>query len=197
MVLRNFTNYSFSTRQLYFLEIFIIVGFSLVPLFATFPYRINIFLAWEGAYRMYLGQIPFKDFGMPLGFGFWIIPAMFFKIFGPYLFTLIKAQAFINIVAGLTFSSILKKFEVHPTVKFLAVTFFVLSYSFVNFWPWYNHMVFVYQLLSINFLLIAVFRTKYDKWKYGSLSVSTLFLFLSVFTKQDGGGLAVLVNFFL
>src|SRR5580765_5788270 len=90
-------------------EILIIVILSCVPLFASFPYRLNIFLSWEGAYRLYQGQVPYRDFGMPVGYMYWVIPAMFFKIFGPQLITLVKAQAFINILSGLAFRSILKR----------------------------------------------------------------------------------------
>src|SRR5690606_2355038 len=87
-------------------EIFAIILFALVPVFLSFPYRINIFLSWEGAYRITEGHIPFKDFGMPVGYMYWMIPAMFFKLFGAQLITLIKAQAFINILSGLAFRSI-------------------------------------------------------------------------------------------
>src|SRR5690606_37494315 len=140
------------------LELIAIVVFAVIPLLVDLPYRINIFLAWEGAYRLYLGQIPFKDFGLPLGYGFWLIPALFFKIFGPYFFTLIKAQVFINILNGIVFSSLLKILGVKPSHKFIAVLLFVISYSFINFWPWYNHMVFFYQLLSMYFLVLVLFR---------------------------------------
>src|SRR5689334_21310605 len=89
-------------RTLSVLEIVMIVGLAAVPLIATFPYRLNIFLSWEGAYRLYLGQTPYKDFGMPVGYMYWVIPAIFFKIFGPAMITLVKAQVFINILAGLS-----------------------------------------------------------------------------------------------
>jgi len=49
------------------LEVFIIVMLALVPLFLRLPYRVNIFLSWEGAYRISQGQLPFRDFGTPLG----------------------------------------------------------------------------------------------------------------------------------
>src|ERR1044071_6262468 len=49
------------------IECVLIIGLALVPLFTTFPYRVNIFLSWEGAYRMSIGQMPYKDFGTPLG----------------------------------------------------------------------------------------------------------------------------------
>src|SRR5690606_3025505 len=159
--------------------------------------RINIFLAWEGAYRLYLGQIPFKDFGLPLGYGFWLIPALFFKIFGPYFFTLIKAQVFINILNGIVFSSLLKILWVKPSHKFIAVLLFVISYSFIYFWPWYNHTVFFYQLLSMYFLVLVLFRYNKGFRYYAFILLSALFLFLSLFTKQDGGAFAFCITFFI
>ncbi len=179
------------------LELIVIVTFAIIPLLVNLPYRINIFLAWEGAYRLHLGQIPFKDFGLPLGYGFWLIPALFFKVFGPYLFTLVKAQVFINILSGVIFSGLLKELGVRPAHKFIAVLLFVISYSFINFWPWYNHMVFFYQLLSMYFLVLILFR--YNKgFKFYLLTLlSALFLFLSLFTKQDGGAFAFFITFFV
>src|SRR3954447_14769114 len=103
------------------LEIFLIVGFACVPLFATFPYRVNIFLSWEGAYRLSQGQVPYQDFGMPLGYMYWVVPAIFFKLFGAQLITLVKAQVFINIISGLAFRSILKSLDVQPGIRLLSV----------------------------------------------------------------------------
>lgn len=189
--------YNFTPFHYLLLSSFAIVGFSVIPLFFEFPYRINIFLAWEGAYRISEGQIPFKDFGMPLGFGFWIIPALFFKMFGPFLVTLIKAQVFINVIAGFAMYNILRTLQTKPAVIFFTIVLFCLSFSFVNFWPWYNHTVFVYQLLSINFLLMAHFSTEKKRMIILYIFLSALFIFLSIFTKQDGGALAFMINLFI
>jgi len=170
-------------------EILIIVLLALVPLFISFPYRVNIFLSWEGAYRLSQGQIPYKDFGMPLGYMYWVIPATFFKIFGPQMITLIKAQAFINILSGLAFRSILKSLNVQPGIRLLSVLLYVISFSFFNFWPWYNHTVIVYEMIGLAFLMRYIFRGQNWIW----LSLSALFMFFSFFTKQDGGGLALLL----
>src|SRR3954462_3336418 len=105
------------TRIFSFVEIFIIVILAIVPLFLTFPFRVNIFLSWEGAYRLSQGQIPYRDFGMPMGYMYWTIPAIFFKLFGPQLITLVKAQVFINIISGLAFRSILKSLAVQPGIR--------------------------------------------------------------------------------
>ncbi|HEX2532821.1 MAG TPA: hypothetical protein VHK69_03740 [Chitinophagaceae bacterium] len=171
------------------LEIALIVLLALVPLFATFPYRVNIFLSWEGAYRLSEGQMPYRDFGMPLGYMFWAVPALFFKLFGPQLVTLVKAQVFINIVSGLAFRSILKSLDVQPGIRLLSVLLYVLSYSFFNFWPWYNHTVIVYGMVGLAFTLRYISRgTGRLSWAW--LVGAALFVFFSFFTKQDGGGLA-------
>src|SRR4051812_23054810 len=169
-------------------EVLIIVVLACVPLFAIFPYRLNIFLSWEGAYRMYLGQIPYRDFGMPLGYMYWVIPAIFFKLFGAQMITLIKAQVFINILSGLAFRSILKSLGVQAGIRMISVVLYVISFSFFNFWPWYNHTVIVYEMIGLAFLFKYFF---YEKKRWIWLSLSALFVFFSFFTKQDGGALAL------
>lgn len=184
--------FSLKGQRLALAESFVIIALALVPLFVTFPYRINIFLSWEGAYRISSGQIPFKDFGTPVGYGFWIFPALFFKLFGPELFSLVKAQVCLNIMAGFAFRSIMKSLGVQPGVRFLSVLVFVLSYSFFNFWPWYNHTVIVFELVGFSFLFRSFFsenRLPRYAWMLGA----AFFVFLSVFTKQDGGGMAFML----
>ncbi|HXB91988.1 MAG TPA: hypothetical protein VNU72_06855, partial [Puia sp.] len=122
-------------------EILIIVFLAFIPVFIHLPYRVNIFLSWEGAYRISQGQLPFRDFGTPLGGMYWVVPAIFFKIFGAKLITLVKAQVFLNIVAGLSFRSILRSLSVNTGIRLASVLLFCMSYSFFNFWPWYNHSV--------------------------------------------------------
>jgi hypothetical protein len=176
------------------LEISFIVLIALVPLFMSFPYRVNIFLSWEGAYRLSQGQMPFKDFGLPMGYMYWVIPAFFFKVFGPQMITLIKAQVFINILSGLAFRSILKSISLQPGLRLLCVFLYCISFSFFNFWPWYNHTVIVYEMIGLSFLMKYLFSQN-KKWIH--LSLSALFIFFSFFTKQDGGALAFIICFML
>ena len=173
-------------------EILIIVVLACVPLFITFPYRVNIFLSWEGAYRMSLGQLPFRDFGIPMGGMYWVVPALFFKLFGPAMITLIKAQAFLNIVSALAFRSILKSLDVHPGIRVTALLLYCLSYSFFNFWPWYNHTVIVYEFVALAFLMKYIFYSG-SKYRLPWLLLAAVFTFVSFFTKQDGGGMAFLI----
>jgi hypothetical protein len=181
-----------TNRFLASFEVILIIGLASVPLFAGFPYRVNIFLSWEGAYRMSQGQIPFRDFGIPLGGMYWVIPAIFFKLFGPQLLTLIKAQVFINIISGLSFRWILSSLSVDKGIRFVSVLLFCISFSFFNFWPWYNHSVIVYELIGLAFLLHYIFRPG-SHYRLMTLLASVFFIFCSFLTKQDGGGMAFLV----
>lgn len=183
----------FTKRSALITELIIIIGLALVPLFVTFPYRVNIFLSWEGAYRISQGQIPYKDFGLPLGYGFWLMPALFFKLFGPQLISLVKAQVFMNILAGLAFRSILKSLDVKPVLRIVSVLLFVLSYTFFNFWPWYNQTVIVYELIGLAFLF-RFLTGNGGRIQFVWLLLAAFFTFLSFFTKQDGGGLALLLS---
>jgi hypothetical protein len=180
-----------SEKQLFGLELLITAVFCFMPLLFNNPYRINIFLSWEGAYRMYLGQVPFRDYSLPMGYGYWVIPALFFKIFGPYFYSLIKAQVFINLVSVISFRSILKILGVKPSVILFSVVVFCFSYVSFNFWPWYNHVVFVFEMVAIYFILLGILKA--TGWKmWASLAAGAFFIFFSIFTKQDIGGLALL-----
>lgn len=174
-------------------EAALILIVAIAPVFASFPYRINIFLSWEGAYRMAEGQVPFKDFGMPMGYMYWVVPAIFFKIFGAQMITLIKAQAFLNILAGFSFRSIFKSLRVDPSIRFLSVLLFCLSYSFINYWPWYNHTVIVYELVALAFLFRYMMAENTGRMQWLQLFLAGVFIFFSFFTKQDGGALGLLL----
>jgi len=68
---------------------------------------------------------------------------------------------------------------------------FCLSYILINFWPWYNNSVIIWELAGLNFLFGFFKRT--NSRKYISLVLSCLFLFISFFTKQDGGFLGFMI----
>jgi hypothetical protein len=181
-----------NSKRLSQAEFLLIIISSLVPLFINLPYHINIFLSWEGAFRISHNQIPFRDFGSPIGGVYWIIPAIFFKIFGPQMISLIKAQVFINIVSGLAFRSILDSLKINNKAKFIAVVIFVLSYSITNFWPWYNHSVIVYELIAISFLLKHLYREKYF-YLDPRLILSSFFSICAFLTKQDAGAMTIII----
>lgn len=196
MIKSPFENFISNSRKLLVVDILIIIPFLLLPLFIKLPYRVNIFLTWEGAYRLYLGQVPFVDFGLPMGFGFWLIPAAFFKIFGPTFLSLIKAQILINLVSIISLRGILYNLKVNPIAITLSLLIFCLTYVIYNFWPWYNHSVVVYELVALYFLT-SYDQTKSRKKNIINLAVAGFFTFISFFTKQDVGGICLVICLFL
>jgi len=108
------------------------------------------------------------------------------------MYSLIKAQVFINLIAAFSFRSILKLLNVSPPVILLSVLVFCFSYISFNFWPWYNHLVIVLELVAIYFVLLAINQT--TQWKsITSLFLSAFFVLWSFFTKQDGGALGFMI----
>src|SRR3989337_2117043 len=106
-----------------------------------------------------------------MGYMYWVIPALFFKIFGPYMMSLVKAQVFINIIAGLSFREILRNMSVRAGIRLLGVLLFCISYSFLNYWPWYNHTVIVYELAGLAFLTRFLFSPA-SRFRYAWLVLS-------------------------
>lgn len=180
-------------RKLAVAELVLIFAVPFIPLLLHHAYRINLFLAWEGAYRMANGEIPYRDFGSPVGYGFWLLPALFFKLFGPQVFVLVVVQVFINIASNYLFRGFLKIFGIATHIRLLALLVYCLSYTLFNFWPWYNHTVFVYELAGIYFLCSHITQPSRERG-YWKVILSSFFIALSFLTKQDTGALALVLS---
>jgi hypothetical protein len=185
-------DYTLSEKKVSILEYGLIVITAIIPLFLEFPYRINLFLAWEGAFRMSNGEIPYRDFGSPVGYVFWILPAIFFKVFGPYVYTLLVVQAFINVVSGLIFRNVLRLFGLPAGVTFLSLVVYCLSYSMFNFWPWYNHLVFVVELAGLYLLCVELLKESSSR-SVVRIVLSSFLIAASFMTKQDTGALGFFI----
>lgn len=185
----NFITRPLAERKLVIAELVLVFAVPFIPLLLNHAYRINMFLAWEGAYRIATGEIPYRDFGSPVGYGFWLLPALFFKIFGPKVFVLVVVQAFINIASNYLFRGLLKMFGIATHVRLLAVLVYCLSYTLFNFWPWYNHTVFVFELAGLFFLVSHITQQSREHG-YWKLVLASFFVALSFMTKQDTGALA-------
>ncbi len=190
-------NLLLTDRQLKFFTAAFIVLISAFPLFFDLPFRDNLFLTWEGTYRLSIGQIPYRDFTMPIGYGLFIIPFIFFKIFGSGLVTLLYAQVFTNIVLLWVFGKILRLLNISEIAIFFATMVFAMSYTFVFFWPWYNHAALFYELVGIYFIVKLISLNKISTRNLLYCIQAGFFIFLSLFTKQDYGGLALIFSLVL
>ncbi|WKZ60964.1 MAG: hypothetical protein QY309_05640 [Cyclobacteriaceae bacterium] len=180
-------------RIIFAVELLPIIGCSLFPLFFDLSYQINLYMIWEGAYRLYLGELPYRDFGIPMGFCSWLIPALFFKLFGPTLFTLAKAHAFMNIISGLSFRWILVSNGATLYTRLLAIFIFSLTFILGLYWPQYNHTVIIFQLIALGFLFHYLKNVE-QRHSWILLIGSGFFFAVAFFTKQDGGALGLLIG---
>jgi len=170
--------------------------FMVFPLLFKLSYRVHLDLPYEGTYRMYIGQMPFKDFKMPLGYGLFLVPLICFHIFGPFLKSLLISQMLITLLGGISLISVLKRLKLNDVQVYISLFVFCISYTVLYFWPWYNNTAFTFQLMGLA-LLLKTFDSKNWFSKIGLLSISALLVFLAFFTKQDYGGLAFVFSLLL
>jgi len=170
------------------------LGISFFPLLFNLPFRDNIYLSWEGAYRIANGDIPFKDFYMPFGYGYFIFIALFFKLFGSGLTVLLWAQAFLNTLFLFVFYRLILLFDIKREIALISTFVMGLTYTFLFFWPWYNQTAFFFNLVALYFACLAVLK---EKRSFLHAVLAGVFAFLAFFTKQDYGGLALVFVLFL
>ena len=100
----------FAMDNVYFLGICL----ALVNLF-FFQRRFLLFrdysILWEGAYRVSLGQMPFSDFGTPVGPASFLIPALFFKLLSPSWFVMQLSQMLENALLLLLAYQLLRRLQ--------------------------------------------------------------------------------------
>jgi hypothetical protein len=167
----------FSLKNSYFL----VICFVLVALF-FFKRNFLLFrdysILWEGAYRLSLGQIPFTDFGLPLGPVSFFIPALFFKWFGPTWFVMQLSQMFQNLILLLLAYELLKRLQYAPIDINKAIGCFAFLYLVFLSHPWYNSSAFLFFLGSFVLLLGS---------GYGALLAAGFVGGLCFLAKQDYG----------
>ncbi|MDI6782354.1 MAG: glycosyltransferase family 39 protein [bacterium] len=146
-------------------------------------------IVFDGAYRIFSGQIPYKDFLIPFGpMVFWI-QAIFFKIFGVNYFSYIVSGASINLLSTACSMLILRCLS--PSRRRLSYLAGLLTA--VWFYPpfgtlWPEQTAFFFSLLSITLLLFALVIKKSSVISHVLfLFLSGIFAFFSCISKQNVG----------
>jgi hypothetical protein len=136
---------------------FIVICFALVSLF-FFQRHFLLFrdysILWEGAYRLSLGQMPFRDFGTPVGPVSFLIPALFFKLFSPSWFVMQLSQMFENAILLILAYQLLQRLQLTPSNINKAIACFAFFYLVFLSHPWYNSGAFLCFLASMVLLLV-------------------------------------------
>lgn len=150
-----------------------------------FVYFRDYSITFEGAYRLFLGQIPYRDFGTPVGPVSFIIPAVFFKIFEPSWNIFMLSQQFQNASMLLLVYVLLGRIGVRSVTKLIALATFSVFYLLLLTHPWYN-------TTGTLFLLGAVVCAIGPKRV--SVMGAGLLTGFAVLSKQDFGLLTLLIS---
>lgn len=135
-------------------------------------------IIFEGALRLSLGQIPFNDFGIPMGPISLIIPAIFFKLFGVNWSIFQLSQMLINALILVVYTNIIIRITNNKYIIFIFVIALSFYYLIFITHPWYNTTALLFYLLALFFSLQ---RSKLC-WLISGLTASFCF-----FSKQDYG----------
>jgi len=148
----------FKLKQLFAIrnDYFILICFALVNLF-FFQRHFLLFrdysILWEGAYRISLGQIPFTDFGTPVGPISFLIPALFFKFFSASWYVMQLSQMFENALLLILAYQLLKRLQFTQVNINKAIACYSFLYLVFLSHPWYNSGAFLCFLASMVLLL--------------------------------------------
>jgi hypothetical protein len=155
--------------------------------FRNFVYFRDYSILFEGSYRIYLGQVPFRDFGLPMGPGSFLIPTFFFKLLGVNWDSFLWAQQFQNCLMLLVLLKLLIQLNVDLRIRRISLLFFSLFYLIFLSQPWYNTSAVLFMLISVSFAMCnrAIFYI-----------LSGIFVGITILTKQDFGILSACIAFF-
>ena len=152
-----------------------------------FPFDQSI--VFDGGYRVFLGQIPFKDFVIPFGPVVFWLQGLFFKILGVNYFAYLFHAALINLLAALISALTIRL--IYPSSKTLS--YFVGFITAIWFYPpfgtpWVEQTAFFFSVLAI-FLISTVIASR-DNPSTKSIIImifAGLFSFIAFISKKNVG----------
>ncbi|MFH1269862.1 MAG: hypothetical protein ABIH75_02230 [Candidatus Omnitrophota bacterium] len=185
-------------------QLIIFLSISLFAFFLTFKagergfFAFDQSIVFDGGYRILSGQVPYKDFVMPVGpVTFWI-QAIFFKILGVSYFSYIFTAAFINTLSVISAIIIIRL--LFPSQRLLSYAAGLLTATWFS--PpfgtlWVEQASFFFSFLAIAALLFTqLSRGNYPVINGLLLLLSGSFAWLSILCKQNAG-LYILPLYFL
>jgi len=168
---------------------YVVVVVCLAGLFIAFEIRDFVYfrdyaITFEGAYRFFLGQVPYRDFGTPVGPVSFLIPALFFKLFEPNWSVFLLSQQFQNVCMLVLMYLLLGRIGARALIKRIALISFSVFYLLLLTHPWYN---ITGVLLLLAGALCALGSSRVSVLAAGLISG------LAVLAKQDFGLLTLLI----
>lgn len=149
----------------------------------------NISMPSDGAYRIFLGQVPSRDFHTPAGFTLFYTLAGFFYSFGGFSFKAIAAYSAVMGAIGTiaVFLSLRLYLNRMASLCFAGIT--ALTLFMPRSHPWKDEPAVLFYLLSLTAFIIAYkYRDKLSSFKAACLAaLSGLALTASIFSKHNTG----------
>jgi len=138
-------------------------------------------IIFEGGYRISLGQIPYRDFYMPVG-----PVTMYLQAFTTWLLgaTSLALLAHAILLASLISLLALDLGRKHfgRTFGIFFALFLIVSYNGVWGNPWYNETAYFFFVVSCLLIIYKIFSDQLTRFDLGLLSVLSA---LAFFSKQD------------
>lgn len=150
-------------------------------LFRAKYFFLDFAITFEGGHRIQMGQVPYKDFFLPVGPVTFYVQALFNLIFGTNLVAMAVHGAVLPLILAITFYLVTRGRAPRPLRALLAVA---MPFSLNIYHPWYNQEAFFF--LTLNVLLLLP-RLDASRMPLASFLSSALLTGLAYFSKQDIG----------
>lgn len=156
-------------------------------------------IVFDGSYRILKGQIPYKDFLIPVGPVPFYLHSLFFKIFGVRYTSYLLGSSFINTLV--TILSFFIVYSIFPSKRFLQFVGAILTAIWFyppSGTPYIEQTSFFLSLVGILLILLAVLSKNLNFFFRISLFFfSGLFAFLAILSKQNAGFIVFPIYFLL
>ncbi len=156
---------------------------------------------FDGAFRVFSGQVPYKDFYSPFAFSLFYFQALFFRIFGVNYYAYLISAAFVNALAAICSVFVIRR--LFPTQKITSYVAGIITA--IWFYPPFgtlcsDKMAFFIALVSLICVLQAIIPKESQQISWRSNIYFILcgaFLFFCFLEKQNVGMLVSGLPFFL
>ncbi len=145
-------------------------------------------IIWEGAYRLNHGQLPYRDFGIPMGPAVFILPSIYQFLFGYSFNGILYCGILVQFLSFVALFQILKSFKFNFFETSCFTIIFLISYLLNFKYLWYNSFALMLLLFTVHFCIKSFHHSVYG-------ILSGFFVFLCLITKQDYGFLSAIFLF--
>ncbi|MDM8563157.1 hypothetical protein QUF54_07375, partial [Candidatus Marithioploca araucensis] len=138
----------------------------------------------EHSYRIYLGEMPYKDFGLVLTPGIFLIQAGIFKLFGLNAHAIVLHACFVSFFVVLLNFYIMNKLHKNHVINISLLLPLIFTGQAIFPHAWYNTESLFFCLIALAYLLKVLY---YQKKAYWQFFVVGILISLPFFIKQNVG----------